>query len=181
MEGGSRNNLIGNNFYNNLDGILISGTSNNSITGGSIRSSTSWDYWLASIGSTSNFTNTNFTGSRKINFNDATSWFNYRNETSELWLKTKVSTFGVINRTINKWSQTNMSWNESANRTVTATYNITGLLPNTKYMLYNYSVNFANTTTDATGNNLSFKFVRKDIINIMSYHVGCFISYSFFI
>jgi len=102
-------------------------SNNNNITGGSIVSTQSYDYYFNSLSEYSNvnFTNTNFTAERKIFFGGTTpTWFNYNNETNgNIWLKTKAS--GSVNRTLVNWNNSVMQWNDSG--TVTTTYNLTGL------------------------------------------------------
>lgn len=138
----SSNNILTNNtftkFYN--DGFVISNSNNNTITGGSINSDC-YDYYLQGAGTTNNFTSTNFT-QRSIYFDDSTSWFNYNNETTgNIWLKTSVSAQAAINpRKLLNWNQTLIKWNDTASTSITATYNITGLLTNTNYNIYNNSI-----------------------------------------
>jgi parallel beta-helix repeat protein len=136
----SNNNIISNNIVNsNLRGIYLSSSSNNTVTGGSVALSTSYDYYLNSLDMT-NFINTNFTSERIIYFNDATSWFNYQNDSSQsMWLKTKVSADTWIRRKLLNWNQTLVQWNDTSSD-VTATYNITGLLTNANYSVYNNSI-----------------------------------------
>jgi len=152
LDSSSNNNTFTNNMLNsNTYGFRLWRSYNNTITDGSIISSDN-DYWLYSASATNNFTNTNFTAARKIYFYDTTSWFNYRNESDGLWLKTTVSAQTTITRLLTKWSQSNMSWNESVSVATTATYNITGLLPNTIYNIYNFSILAYTITSDSTGN-----------------------------
>lgn len=143
---GNGNIFINNTVTNSADmGFTISSPStDNNVTGGSISNNTI-DYYATSGYSiaTNYFRDTNFTASRTIEFGLANSFFVYNNRTDiELWLKTNVSsTFKTITRTLNSWTQTNMSWNESVTSgTVTANYSITGLLTNTNYTVYNFSV-----------------------------------------
>ena len=110
------------------------------------------DYGISSTSDGVNFTDTNFTGNRTIHFVDAASWFIYRNDTGNVWLKTKDSVaWSNITRALNTWSQSNMSWNDSASTSITASYNLTGLLPNTDYKIYNFSTEFDTIRTDENG------------------------------
>ncbi|MEM5854207.1 MAG: NosD domain-containing protein [Candidatus Aenigmatarchaeota archaeon] len=138
----------------NQYGIYISSGSYNNITASSFHSNTNYDYYLISADSTNTFTNTNFTEARKIYFSDTTSWFNYRNESNGMWLKNKVSAAAIITRTLNSWKQTNITWTEQASATVTAQYNLTGLLPSTDYYIQNSSGTYQ-VQTDSEGS-LSF-------------------------
>jgi len=95
---------------------------------------------LYSAGSTNNFTNTNFTGSRYIRFQSTTDWFNYANDTSSLWLETNNINVGGLTRTLNSWSPTNMSWNDSDTASDMANYTLYGLTTNKNYTIYNNSV-----------------------------------------
>jgi parallel beta-helix repeat protein len=141
----SNNTFLSNNTINNNNyGIFLSSSYNNTISGGSVALSSTADYFLHLSGTTNNFTSTNFTAARKIYFNDTTSWFNYRNDTTNnIWLKTKVSGTTTITRKLTSWSQALMQWNDSSNATITATYNITGLTPNSNYNVYNNSIPIA--------------------------------------
>jgi parallel beta-helix repeat protein len=139
----SSNNTLTNNTLTNFydAGILISNSNDNTITGGSINSNC-YDYYLINAGMTNNFINTNFT-QRNIYFDDSTSWFNYNNDTTgNIWLKTSVSAQAAINpyRKLINWNQTLIKWNDTSTTAITATYNITGLLTNTNYNVYNNSV-----------------------------------------
>jgi len=152
LSSSSNNTLTNITASSNSYGIYIQSSSNNNITGGSISLSTTSDYYLSTASTTNNFTNTNFTVSRTIRFDDATSWFNYANDTSGLWLKTNMSAAKTMSRTLNNWTQTNMSWSDNITvTTATATYNLTGMLPSTQYYVYNFSVLAYTITTGANG------------------------------
>jgi parallel beta-helix repeat protein len=137
----SFNNIFTNNTLNSNSniGVYLESSSNNSMRGGSISNNT-LDYVLVKTGSTNNFTNTNFTAARSIYFDSATNWFNYNNDTGSIWLKTNVSAQATITRKLINWNNTLMQWNESADKAITAIYNITGLLTNTSYNVYNNSI-----------------------------------------
>jgi parallel beta-helix repeat protein len=145
FESTSNNNQLITNIVNNNNyvGITIMSSYNNSITGGSVSFSSLSDYFLQSVGTTNNFTNTNFTVGKSIYFYETTSWFNYNNETTgNIWLKTNVSSnYEHIKRKLIKWSQTLISWNDTSDdSTITARYNITGLALSTNYNIYNNSI-----------------------------------------
>ena len=90
LDTNSNYNKLTNNTVNvNVAGFVFYSSYNNTVTGGSAVSSSSYDYYLRSAGAGNNFTNTNFTAPRKIYFYDTTSWFNYNNEIS-----LTTSTFG---------------------------------------------------------------------------------------
>lgn len=133
--------LINNTIYNNTNrGIVLCTGSNNTITGGSIMSSGSYDYFLNNASTTNNFTNTNFTAARTINFYEPTSWFIYANDTSGLWLMTNASTASTLRRKLIRWGNTLIQWNDTSDTSITARYNITGLIASTSYKVYNNSV-----------------------------------------
>jgi parallel beta-helix repeat protein len=135
----SSNNTLVNNTanYNTLYGFYLYSGSNNTLTGGSILLSSIVDYYLGSAGTTNKFANTNFTAARKIEIYDSDSWFNYRNDTSNLWLKTNVSASTTLTRKLINWNQNLMQWNDTSNNVITAGYNVSGLLTNTNYSVYN--------------------------------------------
>lgn len=142
-------------------GINLQSGSNN-ITGGSITSRQGYDYFLKTAGSTNNFTNTNFTAQRRIGFNEATSWFNYNNDSSRnIWLSTNISASGSLNRTLSTWSNSTMSWNDTNSTAgLVANYIITGLSSGAKYAVFNSSAgsqsNPYNLTADSSGDLQAF-------------------------
>ncbi len=150
----SNSNTLSNNNITTLNtsayGIYIWSASSNNITGGSIISNQSYDYYLNTADTTNNFTNTNFTAKRQIYFADTSSWFNYNNDTGNIWLKNKLSGAGSINRTLATWSNSTMKWNETPSAALTATYNITGLLASTTYAIYNTTGGTRTRTLSAT-------------------------------
>ncbi len=141
-------------------GVDIISSSSNKFIGGSFFSKTGGDYYLENASTTNNFKNTNFTVLRKIEFDDASSWFNYNNEASgNIWLKTKASSASSINRVLATWSQSMIKWNDTSSISGQLTYGITGLLANMQYTIRNTtgSVSTIQTlTTDASGNLPSF-------------------------
>jgi len=145
------NTLINNIARNNSNGMYISSSSTN-ITGGSIFNNT-YDYYFYSAGTTNNFTDTNFTSSRKIYFYDTISWFNYRNSTSNnIWLRTNASAQSTITRKLTNISQTLIQFNDTSSVVITARYNITGLIPNTNYNVYNNSVAITGSPFNSSSN-----------------------------
>ena len=159
---GSNNNTITNNTLNSSGGygVQIISSYNNSFSGGSIKAATfaSADYFIRTSGATNNFTNTNFTTSRRILLYVTTDWFNYKNDsTSNIWLKNNVSVSqATITRNLIYWNQELMQWNDSSDLIATANYNLTGLLPNTAYEIYNNSILVYTLQTDSSGNLPSF-------------------------
>jgi len=138
------NNII---FTTGTDasGIEMGANIYNNITGGSIIAQNANDYYVSWSGPTNTFTNTNFTGQRDFEISarvDEGGWFAYSNDSSSnIWLKTAFSTNYVsANRTLISWNQNIMKWNDTSDTIITATYNITGLVPNSYYNVYNNSV-----------------------------------------
>ena len=128
--------------YNNINSVSICGIHledghNNTFANSSVINSGQCDYNLTNAGTTNNFINMNWTAPRTICFADTTSWFNYNNRTDiELWLKTNVSSAAKITRKLINWNQNLIQWNASADSSITARYNITGLKENTDYDVY---------------------------------------------
>jgi parallel beta-helix repeat protein len=174
----SSNTLTNNTANSNTYGFALYTSSSNTITNGSVALSTI-DYFLSTTGTTNNFTNTNFTAQRKIQFVDVTSYFNYANDsTSNLWLKTNVSIAKTISRTLNKWSQTNMSWNDNVTATTaTAKYNLTGLLANTQYSVYNGTVLEYTLTTDSIGQ-INFTINLNTTTRYIEVSIPVYLNYS---
>lgn len=147
----SNNNVLNNNTltsYSNA-GIYFSASNNNLISGGSIFSYTGTSYYLAS--SYNNiFTNTNLT-TRKIEHAVTLSWFNYSNGTDLPYVSTNVSTTSIITRTPYNWTQSNITFLDNTSVTAISYYNITGLLSNTNYNIYNNSVLQQKILTDING------------------------------
>ncbi len=143
-------------------GIYIDSSGTNNISGVSIISNQSYDYYLSSASTTNNFTNTNFTASRKIYFNDATSHFNYNNETNgNIWLKTNVSAQSYLIRTLANWTQLQMRWNDTNSTAgITARYSLSGMVPNGNYYIYTRinttQSNPYNKTADSSGSISAF-------------------------
>jgi hypothetical protein len=144
-------NILVTTFPSNAHGIYFDRSVNNSITGGSIITNSSYDYFLANSDKTNNFTNTNFTTSKKIWLDDSSSGFNYNNETNgNIWLKTNISAASSINRTLINWTQLDMRWNDISSANINISYNITGLLALTNYNVLNGTTTQM-ITTDANG------------------------------
>ena len=146
---GSYNNTLTNNtIYCSASGCAsldIRGKSyNNTISGGSITSaSDGYAYYILDSNLSNRFNNTNFTGARRIYLNDNTSVFEYDNGTG-VWLKTQPiispTAATTVARTINNWTQLNTSWSETFTTARQIRYNVSGLLPNTPYIVYNDSI-----------------------------------------
>jgi hypothetical protein len=145
----------GSTFYNvtaenNGAGLHIRYTTNLNVTGGSVWNNSN-DYYFWGSGS-SNFTDTNFTGPRRIFFNSNGRWFSYNNETNgNIWLKTNVSEYENITRELIVWSQRLMQWNDTSNESITMRYNLTGLINDTNYDIYNNSILVQTLQTDSNG------------------------------
>ncbi|MCZ7400664.1 MAG: right-handed parallel beta-helix repeat-containing protein, partial [Candidatus Methanoperedens sp.] len=137
-------------------GIWLESSGKNKITGGSIISKLSYDYYLQVAGTTNNYTNTNWTGQKRVHFYDTTSWFNYNNDSGKIWLKNNISAKSTITRTLNSWSSSMMKWTDNPSGVVTGYYILDGLQPNTVYFVYNttgYTRNNPYTLiSDANGN-----------------------------
>jgi len=145
----SSNTLTNNTANNNGVGIGLSSSSNNTITGGSIASSSNYDYYLSNAGSTNNFISTNFT-IRKISFADAISWFGYDNYTNDIsknsTLYTNLSTPANLTRNLIFWNISQFSptapkydimFNDSATSSLNASYNFTSIMKNSTDLLKN--------------------------------------------
>jgi len=164
------NNILNNTILTlsgtNAWGIFIRNSNSNNISGGSIISQSSGSYAIQAADTTNYFSDTNFTTQRIIYFYDPDSWFNYNNETDgNIWLKNNITVYyREINRVILTWSQSKMEWNDfgtpwNPTERLTAYYNLTGLLPNAYYRIYNNSNNSYNLFTDESGNLPTFSIV----------------------
>lgn len=136
-------------------GMWLMSSAGNIISGGSISAKYN-DYYLNGTGTNNTFRNTNFTAARNISFFDATSFFNYNNETSGgIWLRTNVSLQTTLTRTLVSLNNNLLLWNDTNSTGVVANYNITGLLANTSYYIYNTSAGTItksyNLTSDTNG------------------------------
>jgi parallel beta-helix repeat protein len=169
----ARNNVWGGIFINShsntaINNVLINGQHrglymvnchNNTITGGSIYNNTDSDYEVSIEATDNNVTNTNFTDSRKIHFWDTTSWFDYRNDTSQnIWIKTNISSEATITRKLINWSNALMQWNDTFSNTsgsIIARYNVTGLSTSVNYNVYNNSA-LTYTINSGTNGEISF-------------------------
>lgn len=160
MEGADNNKITNSTSSYNNEGVHIEhwpyglNPTSNTITNVSVFGNNNYDYWLYSSG-TNNFTSTNFTSLRSIYFSDSSSWFNYNNETiGKIWLKTSVSSNNEhIKRKLINWNNTLMQWNDTSHdSTTTVTYNITGLIPNLYYNIYDNSVPIPSSPFDSGPN-----------------------------
>jgi len=140
LQSSSNNTLNNNTVKSNIYGLSLYLSYNNRIRDGSVALSSTQDYRMISAGDTNSFNNTNFTSSRSIYFSSSTSWFNYHNDTGNIWLKTRVSSSATVTRELIYWFQNLIQWNDTSDTTRTATYNITGLETNTVYYVYNNSI-----------------------------------------
>ncbi len=168
----SSNNTISNfTAHSNTGyGIYMESTLYNIFKNGSITSDSQKEYVLADIGITNIFINTNFSEPRTISLQDSTSRFNYNDEyNGNIWLKTNISVPSFITRTLLNWTQSNMTWNDSA--TVTAYYELTGLLPDTSYNITNNSYPIYDLTTNNDGNLsiFSINLTGDTIITVKEY------------
>lgn len=155
------NTFINNSFFlgnSAYYGVRISSSSSNSFSGGTIeRQSYGYtnvgDYYLSSAGGTNNFSNTNFTALRKIQFDDSTSQFNYNADLNNntIWLKTNISGAGYLNRTLNSWSFGKLSWNETPSTGLTINYTVNGFLSNREYNFKENGITIQKITTDIFG------------------------------
>ena len=150
---GDNNTLTNNNITSETNvAIYLSDCSYNKIIGGSIKAANR-DYYFSYANSTNYFRNTNFTASREIEF-DSDSWFNYNNETTGgIWVNTSANDFSYIRRELTNLNQTLVQWNDTntSGTDVTATYNISGLVANKLYNIYNNSVLVDTKKTDGSG------------------------------
>jgi len=158
------NNTLSTNTFitygNQSVGIGIFSSHNNNISGGSIISKSNYDYYIENASNTNNFMNIDFTSTRRIYFNDITSWFNYNNETDgDIWLKTRISlSQQEIARSLVKWGKDELIWYDSSmdKDSLAASYAITGLHSVTNYYVYVTSgetlSNPYTFSTDSTGN-----------------------------
>ncbi len=162
-----RNNTVltrGNAAY----GFYLGSSNYNNVTNGSIRSLgwAAYDYYLWNASDTNNFTDTNFTQSREIYFQDRTSFFNYRNNAStDVWLRTNLSQSDVINRTIASWNESYLSWNDTNNtRGTIANYTVFGMAASLDYDVFN-------STYVAAGSN-PYKLTSDSFGNLRSFNIS---------
>jgi len=152
---GSNNNRIENlvstgNLYYGVN--MRFGNHQNNITDSSIFDNVLGGYELRNYVTYNYIRDSDFTYPRKI-YMDSSSNFIYNDDTGNIWLKTRVSGTDTITRELASWTQSLMQWSDTG--TVTAYYDISGLLPNTNYDLYSNSIKFDTKTTDSYGK-LSF-------------------------
>jgi hypothetical protein len=143
----------------NSGGIYVAYNSDNiNITGGTFHNNTV-DYslgnsWPEGGIETNVFVSTNFTGLRIIDYQSATTRFNYNNGTYDnLWLRTNMSASAIVSRLLLSWKRELMKWNDTniSGPGITANYNLTGLLPSTSYEIYNNSELSYTLQTDSSG------------------------------
>jgi len=157
----SSNNNISNNNVAAGYTIYIDSSSNNSIAGGSIKLPSTGGgkegkvYNLFNVSSTNSFRNTNFTVARQIYLNNTNDWFNYNNDTTGgIWINTSLNVAqSTISRELININQNLVQWNDTniSKTGITATYNVSGLLANTYYYIFNNSVLAYILQTDSNG------------------------------
>ena len=169
----SDNNVLYDNiFRHNTQNINMFSSDGNNFTNNRIYDGGSLDYLLRLSGLTNNFTEANFTASRKIYYQDSTSSFNLRNATGDnVWLKTNISgSTMTVDREITNWQIDNMKWNDTASESPTLlNYTLEGLNPSTFYSIYNDSVIFDTKVTDSAGLlqfTLSFNDTSEHMIEV---------------
>ena len=159
LQNSHNNTLSNNNIYAsvaNAIGIYLANSNNNTVSGGSIISLYSNDYFLSNIFRNNTFNNTNFT-TRKINFDTVVTEFNYSNNSQLSWISTNVSSVKTITRTINNWTQPNITITDNIDSgTATAYYNVSGFTPSTLYNIYNGSTLQESQTSSSSGTLNSF-------------------------
>lgn len=151
--------LEGNVLHGNKIGYGLYGSqenSNNILRGGSVSSSSSYDYDLASLSANSfNISYTNFTDARKIHAasGGSGSWFKYNDKNDiNLWLITGIPKAVTLTRSLgNYWNQTFMTWIDDVVSATTTNYTISGLKDVTDYYVYNNSVLAYLLETDSNG------------------------------
>ncbi len=152
----SHNNTLSDNNITGGNSIFaLENSTDNSVSGGTVMDrffNPDSDYNVK-YGHGNSFRNTNFT-SRQVLFSDSSGWFSYNNETSGgIWLNTTVNKPSILERDFLNINQTLVQWNETniSGKGVVATYNISGLLPDTYYNVYNNSVLTYGLETDENG------------------------------
>ncbi|MEQ1678707.1 MAG: carboxypeptidase regulatory-like domain-containing protein, partial [Chitinophagaceae bacterium] len=133
-------------------GLGVDSLFNTTITGGSYSSASGDAYFIKDAYNNNTLNNTNFT-TRKIYFEDIASVFEYDNGAG-VWLKTQiVSPLAEVrtNRTLLKWTDYNLSWSETWSADKQVQYNVSGLLPNRDYLVYNGTALDYQYTSDASG------------------------------
>ena len=141
VESSSDSNTISDNAIMTSDitaeAFAVISSAGNNVSGGSIVSGASYDYYLENAGATNNFTRTNFT-LREVRFNDAASWFNYvYDDAGDVSLRTQVSGPTRLTRKILIWNSCLVKWNETSSVAgITATYDVMGLLPFETYKVF---------------------------------------------
>ena len=145
----TNNYFINNTLTNNSNGFY-SDAQISTIINGSIHDN-NYDYVSEFSTAIIQAINTNFTEPRLMYYDVGNIWFNYNDDGGSIWLNRTTSNSTVITRTLINWNQTLMQWNESSSVTITATYNISGMFPDTLYKVYTNSTQAANAWTDSEG------------------------------
>ena len=146
-------------------GAYLESVTGNSFSGGYVSSTNGPAYYLRDAADTNNFSQTSFNGYKGIYFYDASSQFNYKNDSSNLQLTTKASAGDTFSRNLIKWSSSNITWNDSA--AVTGIYVITGLSASKNYSIYNNSVKKYTLTSSANGR-VNFSLPLRPSGNVIS-------------
>jgi len=147
---GTSNTSIGIYLFTSSNNILTSNTFNTDSTTSTIGAILVRDSYKNNT-----FVNTNFTIPRKITFYDTTSEFN-QSQDSVSFVSTNSSVARTVNRSILNWNTSNITFTATWSGATTAYYNVTGLLPNTVYNIYNDSVINYTYTSDSAGQLTNF-------------------------
>ena len=171
---------LGNNIFNNITAsgsytnFGLSSTNLNNITNSSISNNVAMGTYadIKNTGtSTINYYQnilSNNTPTR-INFDSSTPIFSYANDTTNLWLKTQLSGSGnILRANIFNWTASNITFNESSASSITATYNISDLIPLSYYSVYNFSIlAYDNLPVDSLGK-LQFNITLNTTYRLIS-------------
>ena len=149
-----------NKVYDNLVGYeleYVKSTNNVNITD-SIFDNTNYDYFLYDVTDKVYFKNTNFTAQRKIRMGtlsgEPPTRFYYSNSSEIFLITTQLSTNvdQTLRRVLINWTQEWIEWNETADSDTSFKYNLTNLLPNTYYGVFEDNYPSLILTSDTNGN-----------------------------
>lgn len=136
-------------------GFSLLRSNNNIIQNGSISSVTNYSYYLSGSGTGNAFVDISFNGSTIV-LADNTSAFNSVSSGEGVWLNTthqkSPSGMVVINRTILSFSRQNITWSDMVGEATALNFSISGLYPDTDYVIYNDSEIYSDTISDPNGN-----------------------------
>jgi hypothetical protein len=131
---------------NGLDynGLLTANGQSTLFQGGSIS-----EYRVGSSGNDKIvFIDTGFS-TNNIRFQSANKWFNYKNQNN--WINTTVNATGTMTRKLlDVWNTTYMHWNDTKSGTFVR-YNVSGLLANTKFDIFDNGNKIYTIQTDSNG------------------------------